>query len=162
MKTRRGDMLADLQPDDVIVFTANASVGTSRLIMGAGAALAVKRVYPNVDLSLGLMLLDMKVDQPSADIQKPFPLPPYYLLGTVYDSRQIYAFQTKRCWWEEADPSLIEGAARRLKDLAKKEKNKTFHLNYPGIGLGGLTKERVAPLLRGLPKNVIVWEKPDA
>jgi len=34
-----------------------------------------------------------------------------------------------------------------------------INVNYPGIGRGGLPKECVAPLLRGLPKNVNVWEK---
>lgn len=37
-------------------------------------------------------------------------------------------------------------------------KSKKIHLNFPGIGNGGLKRSNVLPLLERLPDNVKVWE----
>jgi len=35
-----------------------------------------------------------------------------------------------------------------------------IHLNFPGIGNGGLPRTQVFPLLQPLPGNVTIWEYP--
>jgi hypothetical protein len=80
--------------------------------------------------------------------------------GTLYDGvDNVLAFQTKTNWRNPADLNLIAYSAGQLDTLARKWKHATFHLNFPGIGLGGLREDEVEPIIRTLPENVVIWKK---
>lgn len=141
-----GDMLA--QPCDVLLFTANAAVThMGKLVMGRGAALAVRDRYPDVDRVLGGWI------QRRGD--------PYGIawFSPLVGALTIGAFQVKHHWQDAADLRLIASSADILWRLALQHwQRKKISLNFPGIGNGRLRRSDVLPLLERLPDNVSVWE----
>lgn len=162
---RTGDMFAARGDKSVILVTANASLNDSgELVMGRGAALQMKQLYPEAPRKFGAAIKARGAAQPSGSSGKRSKpeLPPYLVeFLKVRDVRYIGIFQVKRCWWEDADPYIIRASVLKLAEYVKEDRNVTFHLNYPGIGVGtgNLLKEHVRPLLSGLPPNVIVWSR---
>lgn len=128
-----------------ILVTTNASVrkdGT--LVMGRGAALQAAKLYPGIDYKLG-----QRVKQFGYRM----------LYGTLWDRHwPIGAFQVKRRWMDKADIEIIKESVKQLRQIAIYYKDVVWNVNYPGIGNGGLSKDVVAPLLAGLPENVVIWE----
>ena len=53
---------------------------------------------------------------------------------------------------------LIEYATHMLLEWCKEHPAAQVHLNLSGVGLGGLPRELVLPLLEPLPDSVTVWE----
>jgi hypothetical protein len=66
-------------------------------------------------------------------------------------------FQVKKHFRDTADLKIIEKSVLMLDAAARRNTDRTFHLNYPGIGFGRLAEGVVDPLLRRLPSNVHVW-----
>ncbi len=124
----------------VKLFTGNSMRRSDgSLVMGAGAARAVRDRWPSV----------------ARDIQLPADKPLAW--HQVQPDQWLGWFQTKRDWRDPSDPSLIAAAARQLATAAAKRPNVSFELNAPGIGHGGLSWAHVAPLLEVLPSNVIIY-----
>lgn len=144
MIRRKGDMLTEVGAPNTIVFitTNNIVKSNGALVMGAGIAKRVRDNYPGSDLVFGHWI---KVSGNS----------PYGLL--YREEADIGIFQTKDHYKDDADIGIIELSVTHLTILANEHSHATFHLNYPGIGKGNLSKDVVAPLLEPLPDNVHVW-----
>lgn len=127
------------------IFTANSMVKNGRLLMGGGAALAAYNAYPGVDALLGAEINEVCRNGVFGYVEVPHSL------------IQVGAFQTKTVVWEPSKLDLIEEATEDLLSLARSGVG-TYHLNFPGIGLGGLNPEDVMPIIKRLPDNVVVYK----
>lgn len=125
--------------------TTNSTLRGHRLVMGAGAARQAAEQWPHLPDRFGAIV--------------------QYTCGHLGEYNVIYtpdlpcgAFQTKYHWSKPADHALIERSVEALVKLAVQIPGE-IHLNFPGIGLGGLSIMAVAPLLKPLPVNVHIWQK---
>ena len=139
-----GDMF---ESSDILLFTANNVVNRGRLIMGAGAAVDVANAYPAVPVLLGTKI--------SRYMTNGF----YGIVTSQQHDRVVGAFQTKYHYKNPSTIELVKRSIEQLVTLANNFPNKLIHLNFPGIGLGGLKEKDVLPLLGVLPDNVIIWRK---
>lgn len=142
MKKRYGNMWA---APGVHVVTTNSYINAAgELVMGRGAAKEATLIHPGVQHIAGRLIL--------------------YRCGRggVYgfippeETMPIGLFQVKRHFKSKAELSIISASAAMLCEWAAGIK-RSIHLNYPGIGNGGLDIEVVEPLLEELPDNVYVW-----
>ena len=124
----------------VKLFTGNPVLRSDgALVMGAGAAKAVRDRWPGVQYGLRII--------PGRRLA-------WY---EIQPSQWIGWFQVKEHWREPAKVSLIKHAAQQLATVAVSHKGQVFELNAPGVGNGGLKWDVVEPLLAGLPSNVHVY-----
>ncbi len=143
-------------PPDVRIFSANGVLNKKgELVMGAGAALAAKRFDPQSPALLGRMLRDGGF-QYSTEHES-------YAYGLlILRRRGLGAFQTKYHYRGKAHPELISLGAKKLSEFMLANPNLRVAMNYPGIGLGGLSADLVKELLdeylHGLPLDV--WSLP--
>lgn len=136
---------------DVYLFTGNSiTTGGGKLVMGHGAAAAVRDRYRGVDVAMAQAVLNAKRRGK-------------HLAWVAIEPQQgIGWFQVKEHWQAPAVPALIESAAKELAAIAVERPHLRFHLNAPGIGAGRLGWADVEPLLARLPDNVIVYRDPPA
>lgn len=149
----RGDLLQsdwDKSPDsNYLLFSANSVINSQgALVMGRGFALAVRNKYPGVD----------------ADIGKSIGRRGYSLYqnnyGIAFGKRywdHVGAFQVKHHWKRPARYDLIKQSTYKLMDFCAANPDSEIHMNYPGIGLGGLNADKVANIISNLPDQVVVW-----
>ncbi len=150
MVFRRGDMFASKA--DLILFTSNGVLRNDKgLVMGAGAALQALKMFPGADKVFGKMLLDHHVKYSDTRYG--------VFIHPTLESPALGAFQVKYEFYQRADIDLIAYSTGMLSAMAQMEwKGKTISLNFPGIGLGGLRRVDVLPIIQSLPDNVQVWE----
>lgn len=148
MNLAKGDMWSVYPTADVFCITTNATLkDNGELVMGAGIALEVARRFPTFPALIGKKLID---------IYGPTRILPDYgflLLG------KIALFQTKRHWHPKAELSLIQLSTQGLLEHCQAHPEAKVHLNFPGIGRGGLPKKAVLPIIQALPDSVTVWER---
>lgn len=126
----------------MVLFTGNPVKKTNNaIVMGAGAALQVRDAYLGVDIKLGA-LIDNTTHLAFTQLQP---------------NQYIGWFKVKHHWRDNASLDLITESTRQLKELAMSRQDIKFHINYPGIGNGKLTREQVEPILRTLPDNVFIY-----
>jgi hypothetical protein len=143
MHIRVGNMTEHLEEADVVLFTANSLIkkdGT--LVMGAGFAKTIRDLFPGIALELGTALKKRK-DKDA--------------YGILMSSGKIGAFQTKGHPSIPSSMYYIHPSITALKELALNNPEKTYYLNYPGIGMGGLSIGQVYPVIEMLPDNVTIW-----
>lgn len=144
------------QEANVYIFLANGQLNSKgELIMGAGAARAVKEKYPAVPYYLGERIKDVGDKATRDDGQTAYV---YYVCSYLC----FLALQTKFHWREYSPLSLIDDSLLVLRNtLIEKPTHWTFSMAYPGIGKGGLKKEEVEPLLHQyldiLGDRLTVW-----
>jgi hypothetical protein len=142
----KGDMWSAYDKADWFCITTNATINAKgELVMGRGIALEAKKKYPDLPGAFAKELL-----------RRGAVLRPYGLLVLTYG--KIIAFQVKYGWWEKANLDLIRFSTEKLNQYALEHREKSFHLNFPGIGNGQLAREDVLPIIQQLPDNVTVWE----
>jgi hypothetical protein len=125
---------------DVYLFTANnVRTKAGKLVMGAGAAKAVRNAYPGIDLRIPVDALVT------------------YAEVKPGSGQWIGRFQVKHHWKDAAELELIKRSSQLLSSHAKQRPNVQFHLNAPGVGNGQLLWADVDPLLQILPDNVSVY-----
>jgi len=128
---------------DYIGFTSNSTLNkNNELIMGAGTALEIKTLYPELPKVFGDAIINGN---------KSFIVNP---------KTKIFSFRTKDDWKENSKFELIEESLTELIAFANKNKNKRFALPVPGISNGGLDIDFVLPLLLNLPNNIDLWKLP--
>lgn len=143
MKLHTGNMWDIYEEADCFVFTGNSFVKTNGcLVMGRGMARQVLDKFPGIDRRICSKILDECCH-----------LGTY---GFVFDEK-IGVFQVKYHFKEKADVRLIRYSVKCLVAYTSKYPDKQIHMNYPGIGNGGLPKCVVKPLIVCLPDNVHVW-----
>ena len=128
-----------------IVVTTNSFLTSKvELVMGKGAAYQLKLEVPGIDKTFGKMIQE-----------KCGHLGRY---GLIFNER-YGAAQVKYRFNHKAELSLIRLSMAMLANMASKDRNSMYNVNYPGIGNGRLKKGDVYHLLEMLPQNVHVWEK---
>lgn len=138
-----GDMWQKVDGFTTVLVTTNNVLRNGELVMGAGAAKQMVERWKYAPVYFG-RAINGRAEY-----------------GVIIDDLLGYGiFQTKRHFNQPSDPALISKSARMLAEIAKDRPDETFYLNYPGIGLGGLSESSVRPLLRDLPDNVIIWRLP--
>lgn len=149
MIEQRGNMWDAWKEADLFCITTCSTLKVDgRLVMGAGIAKEAVTRFPGIDLQAGRML---ELLYPNGT-HKQYGL--LELPGT-----KLGLFQTKGSWSDKANLELIKYATSRLQTWADQHPNKTAHLNYPGIGCGGLARKLVHPVIAVLPDNITVWSK---
>jgi hypothetical protein len=152
MQLVKGNLWDEIGKADLILVTANSTLNNcGELVMGAGAALEAKKRWPWMPQRAGAYIRDFATHDGTGM---------FYGLMTFQAEKgldgQVGLLQTKHGWRYPSSQALITRSLRMLWGSAN-----SFHriaLNFPGIGLGGLKREDVLPLLEVLPDNVFVYE----
>lgn len=157
---RTGNLL-HAQTPDVYVIPTNACLVNEKLVMGAGFAKAILELQPDLARKFGEIIFP-KEEFIARNGRRYTLCEDYYLLTARYTLPTFLALQTKRRWDEGSDLTLISEGLERLKDWLDgfrqgASRYPLVYLPFPGVGLGGLKKEEVKPLLDVLPSNVTVW-----
>lgn len=144
-----GDMWTAYDRAGLFLITTNSTVkADGRLVMGRGMARQARERFPGLDLALGTQI------QVVCGNQGVYGL----LISRRWPAAKVAAFQVKYHWQRPADLSLITRSATALTWWTRYHADCAIHLNFPGIGNGGLTRTAVLPLLATLPDNVTIWE----
>ena len=144
-----GDMWPVFDEADLFLITTNSTLRQDgRLVMGRGIARQARERFPGLDAALG------------AQIQTLCGNLGFYglLVSRRWPAARLGAFQVKRHWQQAADLSLITRSVTALTWWARRHDDCRIHLNFPGIGNGGLARAAVLPLLAPLPNNITIWE----
>jgi len=132
---------------DVFIFTANSYLKTNgALVMGAGAAKAVRDIYRGIDIRLGVKIKN-----------KCGHLGEYYFLWDRSTEYLIGALQVKHSYADKADMSLVLKSLDTLNRLGRDRPNINFHCNFPAIGNGGLAYEDILPVLELMSDNIYIY-----
>lgn len=133
---------------DLYLFTGNRYItAKGKLVMGRGAALQCRDVYPGVDKDLADKISKGKLS------------PNYFVKFTQLDKDQyLGAFQVKNNFADKAELEIIKRSTYILKWFAIDKPHLNFHMNFPGIGYGGLPYESIIPIVQELPDNVILYK----
>lgn len=138
------DYAGNFGNNDVLMFTANSVVkNNGALVMGAGAALAVRKLFPGIDRYFGRQIESMSE---------------FRTVFVYFQHKNIGAFQTKRYHGDNSSLVLLRNSVSELKNMALQNSHRIFHLNYPAIGYGALPISLVQPLVEGLPDNVYLYK----
>lgn len=139
---RTGNMWDVFDEVDHFVITTNAIIkANGAVVMGAGIAKQVRDRFPGIDVEIGQAIQEHKSGG-------------FY--GCII-GKKLGVFQVKYHFKHRALPELISNSARMLADHARAHPERTYALNYPGIGNGKITVREVEPYLRQLPDNVQIW-----
>ena len=134
---------------DIFLFTGNSYINKKgELVMGRGAALEVKKHYPNIPKILGDKIKEIGKRHPVFREN----------YGLIILNSGIGVFQVKYHYKDSADLNLINYSAKILSEFAKLKEDKIFHMNFPGIGYGQLDEKDVLPIIEQLPNNVRIYK----
>jgi hypothetical protein len=155
MRTATEDILspAVLEYADAVCFTSNGVVkADSRLVMGAGNALAFKNRFLGIDECFGHLVKSQGNHV-------------YWIERCSLNENQntaLISFPTKNHWRDPSDLELIERSARELMQVLKHNSHwNDVYLPAPGIGRGGLHWQKVRPVLEPiLDDRVVIAFKP--
>ena len=129
MKIEKGNILNYIGTSDIVCVTTNGIVKSNgELVMGAGCALAFKKLFPSLPKTLG--------EKVKAKGNRP-------LVGGVASGTYIVSFPTKEHYSSKSDIELIKNSAKFLVEIADFYNSKKICIPSPGTGLGGLSKESV-------------------
>tara|TARA_R100001086_G_scaffold235716_1_gene158749 strand:- start:378 stop:824 length:447 start_codon:yes stop_codon:yes gene_type:complete len=130
-------------PNNIYLFTGNSYIKRDgKLVMGRGAARQVRDMYPAMDADLGCQMTHLGF---------------YGLLMSRVVQPNVGVFQVKWNYSDKASLDLIAESSRFLLRFAVENPGKMIHMNYPGIGNGGLNPEWVHQWIRDLPDNVHIY-----
>ncbi len=154
MKLAQGDMWSVYDQADLFLVTTNSVLNRhGALVMGAGIARQTKERFPGLDAALGNAVVQAG-DTYGLLVSPRWFIPPDGSGPTA----KLGAFQTKIHWHDPSSPELINFSTSKLLTWCKAHSTARVHLNMPGVGLGGLSREQVLPMLESLPDTVTVWE----
>lgn len=146
------DMWLDYSAVDLFLITTNAYVkANGALIMGAGIAQQARDRYPGLPVALG------KPIEAICKAQENFYATYGLLVSPKWPGAKVGAFQVKYHYNSRADLRLIQLSTYMLIDWCHKHPKAQVALNYPGIGLGGLSVKDVEPIIGALPDTVTIY-----
>jgi hypothetical protein len=154
VKLEKGNMWSVYDESDLFCITCNSSLlNNGNLVVGRGIAKEAADRLPDLAFMIGY------------EVQR--ECGPYGIYGLIIPHYKFYlriekiaAFQTKTYWRQPARLDIIlRSVAALLKWIEDHPEAKRIDLNFPGIGLGGLSKDEVLPLIQVLPGKVHIWEK---
>ena len=142
-----GDIWSAWEISDLFLITTNGSFSANgKLVMGRGIACQARDRFPGLDAALVKALR--------------VPARRYGLLVSHHGPEaKLGLFQTKLCYWEDADLELIRLSTEMLQAWLKEHPDQRVDLNFPGIGYGRLSPDVVKPIIEALPPNVYIWQK---
>ena len=156
----KGDMWSAWDRAALFLITTNSYVKRNgSLVMGRGIARQARDRFSGVDMECGRVIEGLARDRNELHHLPYFTyglLTPFIGTGRVYE--KLGLFQVKHHWREKALPQLIRVAVEDLMDLTYTYELDEIHLNFPGIGNGGLSRDVVKPIVDVLPDNVHIWE----
>ncbi len=147
----KGDMWDRFGKVDLFCITTNGVITKDgRLVMGAGIAKEARDRLPGIDKDLaeaiqnksGFFLHRLKRS----------------LQVRNHVAQMIVAFQVKEHYKSNANLNLIRESCLALFSEILDRPKITIALNFPGIGYGGLSRNKVLPIISLLPDNVEIWE----
>lgn len=144
----QGDMWSAYDQADLFLITTNSTLKKNgALVMGRGIARQACDRFPGLDTAFG------------AEIARRYGNCSKYglLVSPRWPAAKLGAFQVKTNYARPASLSLIRQSAIALLAWCKEHPGAAVHLNYPGIGNGGLARTQMLPLLKTLPANIHVW-----
>lgn len=137
---------------DLFLVTTNAIIkANGELVMGRGMAREARERDKQIAIYFGRALADIKKDSRYFEYGLFIP--------SLWPHRKEGMFQTKNDYRKEASIYLIATSTNMLVSWCKAYSDMQVHLNYPGIGNGGLSKEIVEPIIAALPSMVTIWSK---
>lgn len=129
-----------------IGFTANSVVmDDGCLVMGGGNAKVVRDTFGGIDTRL-------------AEQVKTFTATGEDFLLIFDNETKIFALQTKRHWRDPSPLDLVECSLVMLENEASLNKDQLFAVPMPAVGLGGVSRETILPMVEYLPDNIHIWE----
>lgn len=140
-----GDMLQGIYPfnADIYLVTTNSTLNNKKeLVMGAGSAKQLANKVPETPRLFGKYIDANKKE--------------YYGL-IILEEYGVGAFQTKTNWRNKSTVELIEYSTNLLFSYSIARPSIVIYLTYPGVGLGGLSKDVVRPIIEKLPDTVTIW-----
>lgn len=136
---------------DVYLFTGNPIIkNNGAIVMGRGAAKQIRDTYPDIDIQFG----DALRAKPDAHIVW---IKVKFHSKASNPMQRLGWFKVKDHWKDPARLSLIQESSNQLREIAERNPDITFHMNFPGVGNGGLQDHLVLPLLETLPDNVWIY-----
>lgn len=154
MKLAQGDMWSVYDQADLFLVTTNSVLNRhGALVMGAGIARQARERFPVLDVALGSVVVQAG-DTYGLLVSPRWFIPPNGSGPTA----KLGAFQTKVRWQDPSSLELINFSTSKLVAWCKAHPTARVHLNMPGVGHGGLSREQVLPMLEPLPDTVTVWE----
>jgi hypothetical protein len=149
LQFRKGDMWLAYDGADLFLITTNSTLRRNgALVMGRGIARQARDRFPGLDLALGREIARRCGNLGEYDL----------LVGPRWPAAKLGAFQVKTDFARPASLSLIRRSAATLLAWCERHPHATVHLNFPGIGNGGLARAQVLPLVKSLPDSVCLWE----
>lgn len=151
----------------VIAVPSNAVINRKgELVMGAGFALAARERWPWLPSAAGAVIcqmLNMPMGKRPAHEVLPFygwaALPLYIGRTPQGELVQMALFQTKEDYRHGSNPAIIYYSVYRLAEWLRSHPTEIVALPMPGVGLGGLKRRDVMPVLSVMPERVIVFER---
>jgi hypothetical protein len=148
MQRQRGDMWSAWDEAGLFLITTNSCINQrGELVMGRGIARQAKEIWPKLPKALGRTILEVCGHLGEYGL----------LISDRWPLLKLGAFQVKRHWREKARLSVLQRSAEMLGVWAEAHPKVEVHLNFPGIGHGGLLPQEVLPFIEVLPDNVHVW-----
>jgi hypothetical protein len=148
--------------DDVILITGNSYINTKgELVMGRGAALELKTKYPKLAYTFGKMIQYYCKHLGEYNL----------IISGLGETRleeledndwpKYGVFQVKYHYKDDADYGLIERSTNVLINMMNRlgYRDRTFSMNFPGIGWGRLEAEKVLSLINKLSDRVTIYYK---
>lgn len=153
MKLKTGNMWSAWDKADLFLVTTNSTIRKDgALVMGRGIAWQAAKRFPRLPYALGAGIERRSM----GDCQH---VTYGILVSQTWPSVKIGAFQVKYYWGDQARLNLIKFSTNELITWCAEHPTAQVHLNFPGIGNGGLTPEQVLPIISKLPNTVTVWRK---
>jgi hypothetical protein len=141
--------------DSTILITTNSFVKyNGELVMGRGAALQLKTMYPGLAKIFGGMInryIEINFD----DSYGIFVIVQKMILKG--DPQYVGIFQVKHHFKEPASLDLIENSTKKAIEFFGTTSK--VSMNFPGIGYGQLPIEVVLPIVEKLPNNFTLYLK---
>lgn len=138
--------------DGRFLITANSYLTKDdyKLAMGRGIAEQAAKRFPTLPRQAGIAVRD-----------RCGHLGEYGVILQPHNIMPVGLFQTKFHYRDISDIDLIMASTGILSVYATSTRAREFHVNFPGIGYGGLSRDKVLPILMDtLPSNVYIWELP--
>ncbi len=125
---------------DVLFFTANQVVKhNGELVMGAGNAKAARDAIRGSAMAFGEQLMGRR------------------LLILKVGKVKLGALVTKVHFRDSSDLKFVIKSINKLRKHANNNPEVTYHVPYPAIGFGGLTKSQLDVHVSRLPDNVLIY-----
>lgn len=130
------------------LFTGNRVIHNNALVMGAGNALACSEALPSIPDLL------VKVHAERIQLRKEYCLAVQHPKNA---NAYIGVMFTKDHYKDPSDLVEVVKAIEEFKVTTTKNPHITYHLPYPAIGYGGLSRKDLDYYIEQLPNNVYVY-----